>query len=753
MASIYSDFVDDETYIQGSGGDLNPELPDWFQALQKSNRFIPKGLERPRPIPAIVNVSNDEFEGHFGHLDFSTDSSFRFKANTTTTFPTFSINVRDGHWKQSDNGYRQRKTGKQRGTGILITEPDNNTYKEGHQEDDLEFDLDIASDFSIGTLSELPGDLKKRLEGVNMSVSSNKTRFGVLKYTSKETPHAQPVRVYGQANDFRADSLQGQFFSAVCRCPTAFIVICKLESNQDALTWEAYEWLANHVRTLSASGAPMNDWNFARSGDYDETMKYPFGRFANNPAIQLPVADWLRHDGDDEVSPIYPRIEDPKLRQPARKSYASLKLYVSHIGAALLYERDQDYREMQAIYNPGRQHTVRIVKPGSLDADGHLIWQLHVRLNTRGLTGSRVKLWHENQTSATLTVGRNKYTFDGKVSYPPLSGFDFVIMARVTARLNHIFREAQDYTALIDPAYENIDIKRKLDDLARLATDGHPSPQVVDSLLRVNSRARGLFELSSIIGEPSLDIFSPDFERHTLEVTEQRELDRVDRYCQAKLNEQQRRFLDACTKQGVPANVAILEGLPRTGKTGTLALLIAKLAICGAKVIGTAHSNEATDALYSSVVDVLKDQQLDQLMSRVVRVYSPKREKYYRRMITGQSSHQLDVPEDCLSRRIYEYVKANPTDVDSEDFLERANADGLCRHSSEQQHPAPPRCPFLPSEQSAAEQCSIHQPRPKAVLLRCPFSAGVRGGWHIPYKQGRHQCHLSIDQLAAQSRC
>lgn len=627
----------------------------------------------------MIFIRNEEFEGQFegrfGHPVFSTDSSFRFKANTTTTFPTFSINVRDGHWKQSDNAVPLRKSGKLRGTGILITEQDSNTYKEGHQEDDLEFDLDIASYFSIETMSQLPGEIEKRMDGVNLSVSSSKTRFGVLMYKSKEMSDAQPVRVYGQANDFRADSPQREFFSAVRRRPTAFIVVCKLESNQGALTWEAYKWLANDVRTLSASRPPMNDWNFARCDDYSETRKFPFSRFASNPAIELPVADWLRRDGDDGVSSIYPKSADQKVRQPARKAYASLKLYVSHFGAALLDERDQDYREMKAIYNPSRKHTVRIVKTGSLDADDHPIWHLHVRLNTRGLAGTRVKPWHENRTSVTLEVGQSKHTFDGEVSYPPLPGFDFVIEARAMQQLDRIFHEAQDYPALIDPTYENVAIKRKLDDLAQLANNGFTTSQVADDLQRVNSRARGLFELSSIISEPSLDILSSDFTHRTFEAEEQRELDRVDRYSQDKLKQQQRQFLDACTTQGVRANVAILEGLPGIGNTGTLALLIGKLAICGAKVIGTAHSNEATNALYSSVLDVLKDQQLDQLISKVVRVYSTKRKKYYRRMITGQSPRMLEVPQDCFSRKIYEYVQANPTDVDSKDFLGLDSAD------------------------------------------------------------------------------
>lgn len=290
---------------------------------------------------------------------------------------------------------------------------------------------------------------------------------------------AQPVRVYGQAIDFRAESSQGRFFSAVRRRPNAFIVICKLESNQDALTWEAYEWLANDVRTLSANRVPMNDWKFARYDDYSETRKFPFSCFANNPAVDLPVADWLRHDGDDEVSPICPKSADQKVRQPARKAYASLKLYVAHIRAS--YERDQDYREMKAIYNSDREHTVRIMKPGSLDADGQPIRHLHARLNTRGIAGSRKKSWHENQTSATLKIGKNKHAFNGKVSSPPLPCFDFVIKARVTQQLDCIFHESQDYPALIDPTYENIDIKRKLDDVAQLANNGFPLPQVAEN--------------------------------------------------------------------------------------------------------------------------------------------------------------------------------------------------------------------------------------------------------------------------------
>lgn len=168
-----------ETFIQRSGSNLNPELPEWFQAPHKSDKYTPKGLERPRPIPAMILIEDDEFEDQFGHPEFSTESSFRFKANTATSFPMFSINVCDGHWRQSDNAVRQHKSVKPRGTGILITEPDSNTYKEGHQEDDLEFHLDIASYFSIETMSQLPGEIKTGMEGVNLSVSSSETRSHV----------------------------------------------------------------------------------------------------------------------------------------------------------------------------------------------------------------------------------------------------------------------------------------------------------------------------------------------------------------------------------------------------------------------------------------------------------------------------------------------------------------------------------------------------------------------------------------------
>lgn len=44
-------------------------------------------------------------------------------------------------------------------------------------------------------------------------------------------------------------------------------------------------------------------------------------------------------------------------------------------------------------------------------------------------------------------------------------------------------------------------------------------------------------------------------------------------------------------------------------------------------------------------------------------------------MVTGQSPRTLEVPQDCLNRKIYDYVQANPTDVDSKDFLSLCTAD------------------------------------------------------------------------------
>lgn len=57
--------------------------------------------------------------------------------------------------------------------------------------------------------------------------------------------------------------------------------------------------------------------------------------------------------------------------------------------------------------------------------------------------------------------------------------------------------------------------------------------------------------------------------------------------------------------------------------------------------------------------------EIDALRSKVIRVYSPSRERLYmQELLAGGSRLQIDVPEDCLSAQVFRYTTEHPEDTD-----------------------------------------------------------------------------------------
>lgn len=118
---------------------------------------------------------------------------------------------------------------------------------------------------------------------------------------------------------------------------------------------------------------------------------------------------------------------------------------------------------------------------------------------------------------------------------------------------------------------------------------------------------RGYFELPNVIGEQHQDIFSPDliaqFQARTIAQDKEEAIRTLimELLSASKLNTKQDDFLDKAFK-GVKSNVIILEGLPGTGKSLVLGLLIVVLLLPGKKVVATAQSNAALGAERERVV-------------------------------------------------------------------------------------------------------------------------------------------------------
>ena len=118
------------------------------------------------------------------------------------------------------------------------------------------------------------------------------------------------------------------------------------------------------------------------------------------------------------------------------------------------------------------------------------------------------------------------------------------------------------------------------------------------------------------------------------------------------------------------ANVIILEGLPGTGKSYTLAVLIMLLMIMGMKVLGSAQSNAAVKELKAKVMSVL-GQHAPELLETCVHMYSPSREKVYTTALRSNVPEGLrSVPSDCFSKRVLEFAVANPDNQNAIDYRE-----------------------------------------------------------------------------------
>lgn len=139
-----------------------PLIPVWFRQPQRSDKLHP---DRVRAIPAVVIVKNNSGEGAFG--TFWSGSHFRFSPTMVSTFPTFSINVRENHRTELDNGKYPTKIKDTKSASRLATRPgfDPNHMNDNHVEDDLEFDFDVARYGRVETFSgsELPPHIQKVL--------------------------------------------------------------------------------------------------------------------------------------------------------------------------------------------------------------------------------------------------------------------------------------------------------------------------------------------------------------------------------------------------------------------------------------------------------------------------------------------------------------------------------------------------------------------------------------------------------------
>ncbi|GAB7322754.1 hypothetical protein MBLNU13_g05333t2 [Cladosporium sp. NU13] len=661
-----------------------PPLPQFFQHQQLHDKLL---NVRARVQPAVIFTDNlKNGSGNWG--SFYSGSDFRFRTVPITTLPIIRIEVRMNHLTEADNGTRRRKAPKP--SGMYVNEGqrrDPNTTNPNQLEDYLEFDVDVAKNFSVVTHEQLPPDILVRMRSNGIREYSGDIpppRYGIFIYESHRND--PPVRMYGQQNDFPHGSAQAAFFQHIKGQPTNFVVICEIHPQvgnpkwreSDDATWYAFKLLTNALRHNTIDGQPGNDWYLRRDAKYFESG---FDKYIEDAQQPLPVIPWLLQGQGPQTNTIYPPQPDPTRIFQWRKVFPSLKIYKLQNIGAMLYERQEDVRQNDVLFNFNRQHTV--VFQSSVERK----FLIHIKVNRdRTRTALTVPF---NGTDVTIMLvdfsTQGDASVSGKVYGMCREGFDFAVEAKVESSMP--VQSEHGYSAIVLPEYKNNDAQRKLKHLSRLNVYKLPR-QPTHTLPIVDGRRRGYFRLANIIFEPDLDVFSPNFVQNFItkggarheEIAAQ--LKHLWSGGGLNLNEQQRQFLNACIVEGVPANIAILDGWSGTGKSLTLATLTYVMHRLGQTIIAEGQSNNAVRSMHDKVIGLLDSifpdgsAEAASIKAKIVHVHSPDRERYFLRLLEGLTPPPPGVvPQDCMAARIISWVDENAEEPLAKEYKNRRQTD------------------------------------------------------------------------------
>lgn len=661
-------------------------LPPFFYGRHDNDKY---GGYRGRNHAAVIFA--DKKDGNnavFG--TFGTASAFQFSSKPFTTCPTFGILVRAGYRTSADSGRFARKADNPKPRiRMYVSESssrDPNHMSEDFDQDSLEFDCDFADWFTSEIVETLPHDVKSRIEQSGITMKTGRSVcYGMLVYQTAK--HEPAVRVYGQPKDFEPGTPQHKFFEHVSNGTVRYTIITELKyvphkqmdkqtlkDGNHYTTCETFNLLVNHISGMTYDGRPGNDWYFRREPGY---ASRGFAVYTVSPENSLPVVPWLQTGRDGKVNQAFPSQMDLRRRSMPRKAFASLSEYKYLFTAALLYEQDQEVQQTAHAYNRDRQHFVEFERAVG---DEYFIF-INVVINRHGLNGDAVLPFNAKVTlDAIENIDCNEPS-DAIAGFPSditRDGFDFTIRATVKKRVAEQLKEARRYHVVISLCYENSDMKRKLLAFCRLNTPKRRQESANESI--VDGKKRGTFELGSVLFEQERHVFSPNFilnqaaKEEIIEATVEAKIKRLMRRCH--LNEQQRLFVDTYARRGVSSCLTILEGLPGTGKSLTLALLIYVLQEMDQRIIGEAHSNAAVQALYDKVNNLIEQElgeQDESLKSKIIHIHNRTKENRFRERLEGLNPES--VPKDCLSARIIEYVRTSPNDNLVKEYKQRKNMD------------------------------------------------------------------------------
>lgn len=526
----------------------------------------------------------------------------------------------------------------------------------------------------------LPLLLQQQLADANLHVVPEQGKYGVIHY---RVGRERPQRGFGQVDDFPAGSQGAAFFN---NPPDVYVVICRLEAEKDSQTWTAYDVLINSIRSASRYGNPTVNWHFSHDPLFDET----FSAYINNCNLELPELTWLR-DTDGNVRSAYPSNRVPVV-DPNNLPigvFSSVANYCRNFIPALLMERQEDMAQFRELYNSGRRHRL-VFTHMSEDRSA-----CHIRINRTDFQGALSVPSISSAVKIQLPELGEDFNdqdmqLEGRVWGSHHEGFDFLIQAnapehvirRMKARnMEHNDSPNGDWDAILDVVYSNHDIQLKLQNLVLLYSSRFAELQTIGELPIVDNHHRGKFELHSIIGEYRPDIWSPvlrkEYEqrRDVDHRVKERTLEVVDHLLDyGEFDEYQYAFIRACIDEGVPGNIAILQGRPGSGKSATLAYLVIIIMLFNLKVIITGQSNVAPSALLEKVRNTINAHKADLpelalLLKRMTRLQSPKREEFNTKCLLSDVQH-AKIEEDCIANHVLAYINdpENKDDRDVDDF-------------------------------------------------------------------------------------
>ncbi|KAI7153532.1 hypothetical protein KC349_g8298 [Hortaea werneckii] len=642
--------------------------------------------EAPTPEPqasfAPLNASRETLV--FGCL--TADSALRWRPSLVSSMPTFRTNIRQNHFigSQLDQSLQARKKAKARGYPVPYFTPHGrlaDMYSENHLEEEFEFDLSDMEIFSIHEVTRSAEHLEQLLGDVSLTIPADAT-LGLVQWRMKEGLRASRTRL--QVSNFSPDSAQVTCREILMqRQSHVFTAVISLRKEHLRKAFQRYMALVNVDRYLTPDGKPRNDWYLSRFPEYSPNAPNRFHEYQRRPTLSLPVPPWLVHLGQDG-KPTYAPVYRTDGFIVARKTFANISAYETHFMSALLYDRDERNALQTQQYSYHFEYASRVQEL----PDGQFSFDIQIKGDSVALGGQKL-IPHIGNEITVFIVGlsdrlNEETQVKGRVFDAVMDGYDFKVVVTGAGGLGKdaMHRLCMQGSAKVHVIWrdQDLDNARKIAAVMEacdlIKTRQNPVP-----LSHIGGKARGKFSLRNILLDQEVDTWAPDLASHliadyhneTVTWDEATEI-AASMIDVCSLNEEQQKFFNAALA-GPYANTLILERVPGSGKTTSLAALVIAVMRMGAKVLVCSPSNSGASALFDQVIKLFDSRKdiLD-LGNHCVR---------YRSNMAEELAMESALPPDPLRQgrrnysmasRIYWYTQHNPEDPVVRDFQSHIQA-------------------------------------------------------------------------------